>query len=158
MCRAHGVDLLCYGTVAGGFLSDRWLGEPEPAAPLENRSLIKYKLIIDDFGGWELFQELLRALRRVADRHGVDIATVASRFVLDRPGVAAVIVGATARAHLAANVAAGDLELTDADRARDRGGRRRSARDRTATSTQLERDRTGRHGSIMKYNLNAEPA
>ena len=58
------IALFCYGTVAGGFLGDRWLGTPEPKAPLENRSLVKYKLIIDDFGGWELFQELLPALRR----------------------------------------------------------------------------------------------
>ena len=71
LCRAHGVGLICYGSVAGGFLSDRWLGQQEPAQPLANRSLVKYKLIIDDFGGWTLFQELLRALRRVADRHGL---------------------------------------------------------------------------------------
>ncbi len=32
LCQAHGVALLCYGTVAGGFLSDRWLGAPEPTA------------------------------------------------------------------------------------------------------------------------------
>jgi aryl-alcohol dehydrogenase-like predicted oxidoreductase len=83
LCRAHRVGLLCYGSVAGGFLSDRWLGQPEPALPLANRSLVKYKLIIDDFGGWRLFQELLRALRRVADRHHCDVATVrvASRSI-----------------------------------------------------------------------------
>ena len=39
-------------------------GGAEPAGPLENRSLTKYKLIIDDFGGWDLFQALLAALRR----------------------------------------------------------------------------------------------
>ena len=65
-CEKLGIRLLCYGTVAGGFLSDAWLGQPEPQPPFENRSLTKYKLIIDDFGGWELFQELLRTLR--ADR------------------------------------------------------------------------------------------
>ena len=32
----RGVSLICYGTVAGGFLSDRWLGVAEPAEPLEN--------------------------------------------------------------------------------------------------------------------------
>ena len=107
LCRRHGVALFCYGSVAGGFLSDRWIGAPEPTTGLENRSLVKYKLIIDDFGGWGLFQELLATLRRIADRHATDVATVASRAALDRPGVAAVIVGARTRAHLAANV--GDL-------------------------------------------------
>jgi hypothetical protein len=33
-------------------------GAPEPTQPFENRSIVKYKLIVDEFGGWELFQEL----------------------------------------------------------------------------------------------------
>jgi aryl-alcohol dehydrogenase-like predicted oxidoreductase len=155
LCEAHGVGLLCYGSVAGGFLSDRWLGAKEPLGPLANRSLTKYKLIIDDFGGWELFQELLAALRRIGDRRGVDIATVASGAILSRPGVAAVIVGATSRAHLAANVAISAIRLSPADQA--------DIETVTARRTgpkgdvyELERDRGGRHGSIMKYNLSAE--
>ncbi|MFC2037905.1 aldo/keto reductase, partial [Chloroflexota bacterium] len=43
LCERRGIALLCYGTVAGGFLSDRYLAVPEPGSPLENRSLIKYK-------------------------------------------------------------------------------------------------------------------
>ncbi len=105
--------LFCYGTVAGGFLSDRWLGVSEPEHPLENRSLTKYKLIIDDIGGWDLFQALLAALRRIADRHGTDIATIASAAMLRRPSVAAVIVGARNRDHLAANLAISDTQLSD---------------------------------------------
>jgi aryl-alcohol dehydrogenase-like predicted oxidoreductase len=147
------IGLFCYGTVAGGFLSDRWLGAAEPRPPFENRSLTKYKLIIDDFGGWALFQELLQALRKIADRHGAEIATVASRAMLDRPAVAAVIVGARNRAHIADNVAIGSLALTDADRAEI--GRVLAKRRGPAGDTfELERDRQGRHGSIMKYNLN----
>ena len=105
----RGVSLLCYGTVAGGFLSDRWLGAAEPGEPLENRSLTKYKLIIDDFGGWDLFQTLLRALRGIADRHETDMATVASAAVLGVRASPAVIVGARNRAHLASNLAISDI-------------------------------------------------
>ena len=156
LCEAHRVGLFCYGSVAGGFLSDRWLGAKEPRRPLANRSLTKYKLIIDEFGGWPLFQELLRALRRVADRHGLDVATVASSAVLDRdPGVAAVIVGrdvasASGREH---GVAA--TRLTPADQAEIAAimNRRRGPK---GDVYELERDRGGLHGSIMKYNLSAE--
>lgn len=147
--------ILCYGTVAGGFLGDRWLGKPEPTEPLENRSLTKYKLIIDDFGGWDLFQTLLATLRRVADRHGSDIATVASAAMLDRPAVAGVIVGARNRDHLARNIAIGTLGLTDADRADIEAVLAQGHVPDGDTYT-LERDRHGRHGSIIKYNLNAE--
>lgn len=156
LAREHDVALFAYGTVAGGFLSDRWLGRPEPKGPLENRSLTKYKLIIDEAGGWALFQRLLEACRRVADRHGTDIATVASRLILDRPGVAAVIVGGRDPTHAAANAALGSLRLDAADRAAVEAVL--SRRTPLAGDTYaLERDRTGRHGAIMKYNLNTNP-
>jgi len=146
------VSLICYGTVAGGFLSDKWLGATEPAEPLENRSLIKYKLVIDDFGGWDLFQALLAALRKVADRHGTDIATVASAAMLSRSSVAAVIVGARNRSHLASNLAISDIVLDEGDMAAIDlvlSGARQIEGDVYT----LERDRGGRHGAIMKYNL-----
>ena len=59
-----GIGLLCYGALAGGFLSKRYLGRADPTPPLENRSLVKYRLIIDEFGGWDRFQNLLAALER----------------------------------------------------------------------------------------------
>ena len=149
------VALLAYGTVAGGFLADRWLGAPAPAEPLGNRSLVKYRLIIEEFGGWERFQALLRTLRAVADRHDSDIATVASRAVLDRPGVASVIVGARDRSHLASNLAIAALRLTDADRAEIDASIGESA-SLPGDVYALERNRASPHGSIMRYDLNAE--
>ncbi|WP_395023099.1 aldo/keto reductase [Dongia sp.] len=150
--RKRDIHLLVYGTVAGGFLGDRWLGQPEPEAPLENRSLTKYKLVIDDFGGWDLFQTLLRALRKVADRHGADIATIASRYMLDLPQVAAVIVGARSREHLFANLKIAAVKLSDADRA-EIGAILAQRQGPEGDTFELERDREGRHGRIMKYNL-----
>jgi aryl-alcohol dehydrogenase-like predicted oxidoreductase len=156
LCRARGIALLCYGTVAGGFLSERWLGQPEPVEPLSNRSLVKYKLIIDDFGGWALFQELLAVLAGIAQRYRTDIATIATRVVLDRPGVAAAIVGATNTAHLAAHEQIGAIRLDTADLAAIAAvtNRRRGPQ---GDVYGLERDRTSRHGQIMKYELNSLP-
>ncbi len=155
-CRAHGIKLFCYGTVAGGFLSERWLSKAEPAAGITNRSLIKYKLIIDDFGGWPLFQRLLAALQGVAVRHGTDIATVASRAILDRDQVAAVIVGATSATHLTAHEQIGSLKLDGEDFAEIEAVTR-LRRGPGGDIYELERDRTGRHGRIMKYELNKLP-
>ncbi len=152
LCRQHGISLLCYGTVAGGFLSERWLGKPEPTEAFANRSLVKYKLIIEDFGGWALFQQLLQALAQVAARHGCDIATVASAAVLARPGVAAAIVGATSAAHVQSNRRAGMLQLDAQDLATIAAVTDR----RTGPLGDvygLERDIEGRHGRIMKYDL-----
>ena len=148
-----GLKFLCYGTVAGGFLSEKWLGQPEPASPLENRSLVKYKLIIEDFGGWALFQRLLETLAAIGRRHGADIATVASAWTLTRPQVAAVIVGARNQAHALANARVMDLELTAGDLAEIAAIHAESPGLEGDVYT-LERDRHGRHGSIMHYNLN----
>jgi aryl-alcohol dehydrogenase-like predicted oxidoreductase len=94
-CGDHGMTLLTYGTLLGGLLSEKYLGRPEPRRDeLATASLQKYKHMIDAWGGWKLFQELLAALEQIAARHGVGIANVGVRYVLDRPAVAGVIVGA----------------------------------------------------------------
>ena len=153
--KQAGVQLLCYGSVAGGLFSERWLDAPEPGEPWENRSLIKYKLIVDEFGGWVLFQELLQALSDIAQRHGTDIASIASRAVLARDQVAAVIVGARNRSHLARNLAIPDIPLTASDLAQINAVLAR-ANPVPGDVYTLERDRSGKHGSVMKYNLNKE--
>ena len=95
VCQQHGVQLLCYGALLGGFLSATWLGRREPSInSLTNISLRKYLPWIYDWGGWELFQELLTALQTVGNKHGVSLSAVALRWVLDQPTVAGVIVGA----------------------------------------------------------------
>jgi aryl-alcohol dehydrogenase-like predicted oxidoreductase len=155
LAESSGMRFLCYGTVAGGFLSSRWLGQPDPAHPLANRSLVKYRLIIEEFGGWDAFQALLRLLDGIARRHGVSITAVATRWVLDQPHVAGAIVGARYAEHLPDNLAVFRFALDAADRA---------AIDALLAQHPgpqgdfyaLERDRSGPHGSIMKYELNRD--
>ncbi len=154
LARERGFRLLCYGALAGGFLTDAWLGAPEPLE-ITNRSLIKYKLVIDDFGGWGAFQALLRALRGIADRHGVSIAAVATRWVLQRERVAAAIVGARYASHLPDTLAVFGFALDADDEARLAPILQAHPGPEGDTYT-LERDKTGRHGRIMKYNLNKD--
>jgi enamine deaminase RidA (YjgF/YER057c/UK114 family) len=92
-CLTHGVKLLAYGTLGGGFLSERWLGAAEPEG-IDDWSKMKYKRFIDAVGGWWALQGVLAAAHQVALKHDVSIANVATRWVLDQPAVAAVIVGA----------------------------------------------------------------
>lgn len=158
LCETHGMHLLCYGTLAGGFLGERWLDAADPlldAVGLENRSLTKYRLMIEEIGGWDLFQALLHALRQVGERHGVSIASVASRWVLEQPRVAAVIIGSRNAAHLARYAELFAFRLTAADYAIIDTVRRDMAVP-AMDVFDLERDTSGRHGRIMKYNLNAQ--
>jgi aryl-alcohol dehydrogenase-like predicted oxidoreductase len=117
-CGEHGITLLTYGTLLGGLLSEKYLGRPEPGrGELTTASLQKYKQMIDAWGGWGLFQELLAALKRVADKHAVGIANVGVRYVLDRPAVAGVIVGARLglAEHIADNTSTFTLALDTED-------------------------------------------
>ena len=113
-CIANGIGILCYGTVAGGFLSEKFLNKPEPKA-VETRSSVKYQLIIDEFGGWDLFQELLSVLNKIAKSHQADIGTVASAWVFNRPAVKAVIVGARNVLHMDSNLKIPNIKFTEGE-------------------------------------------
>lgn len=92
-CTAEGVRLLAYGTLAGGFLADRWVGQPEPSS-IPDWSKNKYKRFIDAIGGWAALQTVLSAAATIARKHAVSVSAVALRWVLEQAAVAAVIVGA----------------------------------------------------------------
>jgi aryl-alcohol dehydrogenase-like predicted oxidoreductase len=95
LCRQYGVKLLAFGTVAGGFLTERWLGKPEPEwNELKSWSQMKYKRFIDMAGGWGAFQNLLFVLDGIAKRRSVSVANVACRYILEQPMVGGIIIGA----------------------------------------------------------------
>jgi aryl-alcohol dehydrogenase-like predicted oxidoreductase/enamine deaminase RidA (YjgF/YER057c/UK114 family) len=120
-CRESGVRLLAYGSLGGGLISARWLGRPEPApGEIDDWSKMKYKRFVDATGGWQALQAILIALDEVAKRHGVSLANVATRWVLEQPAVAAVIVGARLgeREHRSDNARIFEFALDADDHAR----------------------------------------
>src|SRR5258708_1500522 len=154
-CKQNNIKFICYGKVAGGFLSDKYLGQSEPLESQENRSLIKYKLIIDEAGGWNYFQSLLQTLHMIAKKHGVSITNVATRYVLEKPNVAAIVIGARNTKNLQANLHTFDFQFDHEDRihiekiiAKSKGSR--------GDIYSLERVKGGKHAGIMKYKLNKE--
>jgi aryl-alcohol dehydrogenase-like predicted oxidoreductase/enamine deaminase RidA (YjgF/YER057c/UK114 family) len=119
LCDRSGVRLLAYGTLCGGFLSERWLDKPEPAA-IPDWSGMKYRRFIEAAGGWEAYQGILRAAHGIAARHGVSLSNVATRWVLEHASVAGVIIGARLgeSEHRTDNARLFSFSLDDEDRAR----------------------------------------
>ena len=114
----HGIKILSYGTLLGGFFSEKYLGVDEPhRGDLTTASLQKYKNMIDTWGGWQLFQELLSTLGKIAKKHNCSIANVSTKFVLDRPQVAGIIIGARLGIvnHREDNAKVFDVKLDDED-------------------------------------------
>jgi aryl-alcohol dehydrogenase-like predicted oxidoreductase len=152
-CRGDGPRMLCYGTLAGGFLTERWRGVAAPPLKWPNRSLEKYALIIEDAGGWQAFQRLLERLHAMALSEDSSLAALATRFVLERPGVAAAIVGARDARRLPdlletlrVRPSTDDLATMEAMLADLPGP--------PGDIYELERNLDGRHAAIMRMNLN----
>ena len=154
-CSSHGVRLLCYGVLAGGFISERYRHEPEAQPPFDNRSLAKYKLIIDDFGGWNLFQELLGILANIGAKHSAPIASVATRWVLEQEAVAAVMIGTRSDAHLDDTRQVFTFRLDDQDRSRISSILER-AKGPLGEPFELEREPDSPHAKIMWTDLNSQ--
>lgn len=117
-CQKHDIKLFTYGTLCGSLLSEKYLGKPEPhGSDLATVSLRKYKNMVDAWGDWKLFQELLSTLKQVADKHNCSIANVAVRYILDKPAVGGVIVGArlSISEHLEENAKVFDCSLDGDD-------------------------------------------
>ncbi len=100
LCEKHQIKILSYGTLAGWLLTDTYLGKEKPCEPLENRSLRKYLLMIDEFWWRWLFQNLLYELREIANKYNVSIADVSMRYVLEKRNVAWIIVWARNNKHI----------------------------------------------------------
>ncbi len=93
LCLERDVRLLTYGVLGGGFLSERWVGADAPS-DVGDWSKMKYQRFINAIGGWDALQSVLKAAQQIASKHGVSVSNVATRWVLEQPAVAAVIVGA----------------------------------------------------------------
>ncbi|KAJ6781720.1 hypothetical protein PWT90_09401 [Aphanocladium album] len=96
-CARYNLKLLTYGSFCGGFLADKWLSHPTPPDSYGQTPLTpsqrKYLDTLSSWGTWSDFQALLAVLDGVAKRHGVAVANVAARWVLQQESVGAVLVG-----------------------------------------------------------------
>ncbi len=153
-CRKNNIQLFAYGSLLGGFVSEKWLGKDEPwLEQLANRSLIKYKLLIDTACGWEEFQRRLLTLSQLATEYHCDIANIAIAALLQGGLADAVIVGLSPQNFASQNRSLAKLPLLEAN-------------DLHEISTWIcnlpgdvydtERDLNGAHAKIMKYDLNSK--
>ena len=140
LCADRGVTLLCYGTLAGGLLSDR--------AQVDSRSLTKYRLIVDEVGGPAVLERARAVLAGIAAREDASVADAAVAYVLSHRTVGAAIVGLSRRG-LGADPRAVSLDPADL-------ARLEAAVPRTVAGAvyEAERDRAGPHGRIMRCDLN----
>jgi aryl-alcohol dehydrogenase-like predicted oxidoreductase len=154
-CTEKGIHLLCYGGLAGGFLADSWVGRDQPEPATTNRSLVKYHLIVEEMGGWSVFQPILEALKLLALKHDTPLASIALAWVLAQDTVAATITGMDSVAQAEELLKVSGLVLDEEDY-ETLAPALAEAKGPSGPVYGLERDRNGPHGRIMRYNLNRE--
>lgn len=110
-CQEQGISMFCYGTLSGGFTSERWIGKTLDT--METRSQVKYIQVIEDTMGWDNYQKLLLLLKEIGDRHQVSLSNVATKYILSQPAVAGAIVGVRSSKHVASNAQIFDFQLDD---------------------------------------------
>ena len=106
----HNIGILVWSPLAGGFLAGKYSrANPAPVGTrfAEAGSFVPFNK--------EMGYTVVEALQDVADRHGVSPARVALSWVLGRPAVSSVIVGARKAEQLEDNILAVDLQLSDDD-------------------------------------------
>ncbi len=152
-CRNMNIKIYAYGSLLGGFLHKNWLNRPEPSLEqLQNRSLVKYKLLIDSACGWKEFQRRLLILNKLAEKYHSDIGCIAIAAFLQAGCADAVIVGLSPRNYAAQNQSLALLPQLEAHELQELHA---WACNLAGDPYDEERDITKAHAKVMKYNLNA---
>ncbi|MFK9092090.1 aldo/keto reductase [Bacillus salipaludis] len=112
-CKSKGITLLCYGTLSGGLLAEKWIDKT--SIQPDTRSHVKYLQVIEETLGWDGYQELLLLLQRIAKRHSVKIAHIATKYILSQQGVGATIIGVRNSSHVESNAHIFTFELDRSD-------------------------------------------
>ena len=106
----HKLGVLVWSALAGGYLSGKYTQAGEAQAG--TRFAEAGQFVPFD---WAKGEPVLKALRTVAEGHGVSMARVAYAWTLSRPAVASVIIAARKISNLDDNLAAADLKLSPED-------------------------------------------
>jgi aryl-alcohol dehydrogenase-like predicted oxidoreductase len=113
-CLDQGLGILVWSPLAGGLLSGKYRRGQE--GPEGSRHLQDWgEPPVRDPDG---LYDIIEALVEIGEEHGVSAAQIALAWSLGRPGITSLIVGARTEEQLADNLAAVEVELTEAERAR----------------------------------------
>jgi aryl-alcohol dehydrogenase-like predicted oxidoreductase len=107
----QGIGILVWSPLAGGLLSGKYRRGVEP--PAGSRQLTDWNE--PPVRDREQLYDVVEALVEIGSGHGVSAAQVALAWLLRRPGVVSVIVGARTDEQLADNLGAADLKLSDGE-------------------------------------------
>ncbi|RIV22635.1 aldo/keto reductase [Fibrisoma montanum] len=107
MVQDQQMAILPWSPLAGGFLSGKYTRDNKPSDG-SRRLNFDFPPVDQEYA-----YDIIDVMKRIGDEHGVSVAQVALAWVLKKPGVTSVIIGAKNNDQLTDNIKATELELTD---------------------------------------------
>jgi aryl-alcohol dehydrogenase-like predicted oxidoreductase len=109
-CRRHGMGVIPWSPLAGGWLSGRYRKDDYPESRRAQLVPRRYDMSLP---GNQRKLEAADALAELADEAGTSLVHMAIAFVIRHPAVTSAIIGPRTMEHLESQLGAADVELSD---------------------------------------------
>jgi aryl-alcohol dehydrogenase-like predicted oxidoreductase len=109
--RRHGMGILTYSPLAGGWLSGSWSADSSPTSPARQRLAARFDMALPEN---QRKLEAVQQLAKVADAAGVSVIELAIAFVVNHPAVTSAIIGPRTMEQLDSQLPAADVALDPA--------------------------------------------
>src|SRR6476619_5727833 len=110
-CRRHGMSVIPWSPLAGGWLSGRWRkGQDAPDSARADRLPSRYDLSIP---GNQAKRDAADQLAQLAEEAGMSLIHLALAFVINHPAVTSAIIGPRTMEQLESQIGAAEVTLSD---------------------------------------------
>jgi aryl-alcohol dehydrogenase-like predicted oxidoreductase len=109
--KRHGMGILTYSPLAGGWLSGSWSADSSPTSPARQRLVARFDMSLPEN---QRKLEAVEQLATVADDAGVSLIELAVGFVVNHPAVTSAIIGPRTIEQLESQLPAADVTLDPA--------------------------------------------
>src|SRR3954467_681162 len=106
--QRHGMGILTYSPLAGGWLSGSWSADSSPPSPARQRLAARYDMSLPEN---QRKLDAVEQLAKVADDAGIPLIELAIAFVVNHPGVTSAIIGPRTMEQLDSQLPAADVAL-----------------------------------------------
>jgi aryl-alcohol dehydrogenase-like predicted oxidoreductase len=106
--QRHGMGILTYSPLAGGWLSGRWTAESSPTSPARQRLAARFDMSLPEN---QRKLDVVAQLGRVAEDAGLSLIDLAIAFVANHPAVTSAIIGPRTSEQLDGQLPAADVKL-----------------------------------------------
>jgi aryl-alcohol dehydrogenase-like predicted oxidoreductase len=109
VAQRHGMGILTYSPLAGGWLSGRWSADATPTSPARKRLAARFDMSLAEN---QRKLEAVQALGAVAEDAGLSLIELAIAFVVNHPAVTSAIIGPRTMEQLDSQLPAADVTLS----------------------------------------------